>query len=63
MLHAGGHSRRTALARAHIDLVHDERDERAAVTGDALLLHQAFLNVVINAEHAISGTGRPAARS
>jgi two-component system NtrC family sensor kinase len=52
-------SRRTALARTHIDLVHDERDERATVTGDALLLQQAFLNVVINAEHAISGTGRP----
>ena len=52
-------SRRTALARTHIDLVHDERDERATVTGDALLLQQAFLNVVINAEHAISSTGRP----
>jgi signal transduction histidine kinase len=52
-------SRRSALARTHIDLVHDERDERATVTGDALLLQQAFLNVVINAEHAISGTGRP----
>jgi signal transduction histidine kinase len=52
-------SERAALARAHIDLVREERDEGATVTGDALLLQQAFLNVLINAEHAIAGTGRP----
>jgi len=51
-------SQRAALARARIDLVRDERDERATVTGDALLLQQAFLNVLINAEHAIAGSGR-----
>ena len=31
----------------------------AAVVGDPLLLQQAFLNVIINAEHAIAGTGLP----
>jgi signal transduction histidine kinase len=51
-------SQRAAMARAHIELVRGERDDRATVTGDALLLQQAFLNVLINAEHAIAGTGR-----
>ena len=52
-------SRRRALARAHIDLVRDQQDDVAAVVGDPLLLQQAFLNVIINAEHAIVGTGLP----
>ena len=29
-----------------------------AVLGDPLLMHQAFLNILINAEHAILGTGQ-----
>ena len=29
----------------------------SAVIGDPLLLQQAFLNVIINAEHAIAGAG------
>ena len=52
-------SRRRALARARIDLIRDQQDDVAAVVGDPQLLQQAFLNVIINAEHAIAGTGRP----
>jgi PAS domain S-box-containing protein len=52
-------SRRRALTRSRIDLVRTERDDAAAVLGDPLLLHQAILNVIINAEHAIAGTGAP----
>ncbi len=52
-------SRRAARARAHIDLVRDQKDENATVVGDPLLLQQAFLNVLINAEHAITATGVP----
>jgi PAS domain S-box-containing protein len=52
-------SRRRALTRAHIDLVRAQQDDVAAVVGDPLLLQQAFLNVIINAEHAIAGTGLP----
>jgi len=48
-------SRRRALTRARIDLVRTDRDESASIVGDPLLLHQAFLNVLINAEHAITG--------
>jgi PAS domain S-box-containing protein len=50
-------SRRRALARARIDLIRTERDEAASIVGDPLLLHQAFLNVLINAEHAVSQAG------
>ncbi len=52
-------SRRRALARARIDLIRDQQDDVAAVVGDPQLLQQAFLNVIINAEHAIAGTGLP----
>jgi PAS domain S-box-containing protein len=52
-------SRRRALTRERIDLVRDQHDDVAAVVGDPLLLQQAFLNVIINAEHAIAGTGLP----
>jgi PAS domain S-box-containing protein len=52
-------SRRTALARSNIELVRQHRGETLSVTGDPLLLQQAFLNVLINAEHAITDTGRP----
>jgi PAS domain S-box-containing protein len=52
-------SRRRSLARARIDLVRDQQEETGAVfvLGDPLLLQQAFLNVLINAEHAIAATG------
>jgi signal transduction histidine kinase len=46
-------SRRTALARARIDVVRHRGASVPAVAGDPLLLQQAFLNVLINAEHAI----------
>jgi len=49
--------RRRELARARIDLVRDQQEAGAVVLGDPLLLQQAFLNVLINAEHAIAGTG------
>jgi two-component system sensor histidine kinase HupT/HoxJ len=52
-------SRRRALARSRIDVVRTGRDDAAAVLGDPLLLHQAILNVLINAEHAIGGRGVP----
>ena len=52
-------SRRRSLARARIDLVRDQQEEAGAVfvLGDPLLLQQAFLNVLINAEHAIAARG------
>jgi PAS domain S-box-containing protein len=52
-------SRRRSLARARIDLVRDQQEETGAVfvLGDPLLLQQAFLNVLINAEHAIAARG------
>ncbi len=52
-------SRRRSLARARIDLVRDQQEEAGAVfvLGDPLLLQQAFLNVLINAEHAIAASG------
>ena len=52
-------SRRRLLARARIDLVRDQQEEAGAVfvLGDPLLLQQAFLNVLINAEHAIAARG------
>jgi PAS domain S-box-containing protein len=52
-------SRRRALTRAHIDIIRDQKDDSATVVGDPLLLQQTFLNVIINAEHAIAATGRP----
>ena len=52
-------SRGRALTRGHIDIIRDQKDDGATVVGDPLLLQQAFLNVLINAEHAIAATGRP----
>jgi signal transduction histidine kinase len=50
-------SRRAALARAHIEIVREEPADLPSISGDPLLLHQAFLNVLINAEHAIVANG------
>jgi signal transduction histidine kinase len=47
-------SRRAALARAQIHIVRREAENLPAVLGDPVLLHEAFLNVLINAEHAIA---------
>ena len=52
-------SRRTALTKSGIELVRQHPDEPFSVNGDPLLLQQAFLNVLINAEHAITDTGGP----
>ena len=46
-------SRRVALDRAGIAIVREFSEGVPAVTGDPLLLQQAFLNLLINAEHAI----------
>ena len=48
--------------RAGIEVVARAGRRRAARSvGDPLLLHQAFLNILINAEHAIAASGRPGA--
>ena len=46
-----------ARPRAHRPRPRPARTTPAAVIGDPLLLQQAFLNVIINAEHAIAATG------
>ena len=50
-------SRATALGRAGIEVIKDIPADLPPVSGDAMLLHQAFLNVLINAEHAILARG------
>ena len=50
-------SRRMALERAGIAIVREFSEGVHAVTGDPLLLQQAFLNLLINAEHAIKAGG------
>jgi signal transduction histidine kinase len=51
-------SRRAALQRAHISVVSRHAKDLASVTADPLLLQQAFLNILINAEHAITASGK-----
>jgi C4-dicarboxylate-specific signal transduction histidine kinase len=46
-------SRAAALDRQGIEIVRDEAADLPWIAGDPLLLHQAFLNILINAEHAI----------
>jgi two-component system, NtrC family, sensor kinase len=50
-------SRSAALQRSGIDVVREESDDLPSISGDPLLLHQAFLNVFVNAEHAIASGG------
>ena len=50
-------SRRVALERAGIAIVREFSEGVPPVTGDPLLLQQAFLNLLINAEHAIKASG------
>ena len=54
-------TRRTALTRAGIEIVREQPEDLPSITGDQLLLQQAFLNVITNAEHAIAQTARPGA--
>ena len=52
-------SLRTPPCRAvDIELVRHYDDHLPRVMGDPLLLHQAFLNIVMNAEQAVTATGR-----
>ena len=51
-------SRRAALRKQSIAVVRTDDGTLPRVSGDTLLLYQAFLNVLINAEHA-AAAGRP----
>jgi two-component system NtrC family sensor kinase len=55
-------SRADALAREGIEVVRSEPADLPPVAGDPLLLHQALLNVLINAEHAIAASERGGGR-
>jgi PAS domain S-box-containing protein len=50
-------SRKAALKRHGVEVVRQYADDLPAVNADPLLLHQAFLNVIINAEHASAASG------
>jgi PAS domain S-box-containing protein len=50
-------SRRTAAQRAGIEIVREQSRSLPSIAADSLLLQQALLNVLINAEHAIRATG------
>ena len=52
-------SRRASLKRQGIDVTREDDASLPAVSGDALMLHQAFLNVLINAEHAVAAGPAP----
>ena len=47
-------SRRAAQRKRGIEIVREDSPDLPPVSGDPLLLHQALLNVLINAEHAVS---------
>jgi signal transduction histidine kinase len=49
--------RAPALRASNIEIVRRHSDALPRVKGDPLLLHQALLNIVINAEHAIGAAG------
>jgi signal transduction histidine kinase len=51
--------RQTSLRTEGIEVVRHYDEKLPRVAGDPLLLHQAFLNMVMNAEQAIATTGRP----
>jgi two-component system NtrC family sensor kinase len=50
-------SRKASLERAGIQVVRQEAEDLPWIAGDPLLLHQAFLNILINAEHAMQSAG------
>jgi two-component system NtrC family sensor kinase len=52
-------SRSAALDGAGIVVTHEPNRALPAISADPLLLQQALLNVLINAEHAIEEAGRP----
>jgi PAS domain S-box-containing protein len=51
--------RSDACRAQDIELVRHYDEKLPRVQSDPLLLHQVFLNMVMNAEHAIASTGRP----
>jgi PAS domain S-box-containing protein len=51
--------RAAACRAADIEVVRHYDEKLPRVQGDALLLHQALLNIVMNAEQAVAATGRP----
>ena len=51
-------SRAASLRRNQIEVTR-QQEETPRVSGDPLLLQQALLNILINAEHAIAATGKP----
>jgi two-component system, NtrC family, sensor kinase len=50
-------SRRAAMTRAGIALIRQQGEHLPPVIGDPLALHQALVNVLMNAEQAIASTG------
>ena len=50
---------RAASLRRHQVEVTRQQEETPRVSGDGLLLQQALLNILINAEHAIVASGKP----
>ena len=50
-------TRRAALASAKIEVVRESGENLPPVLGDQLLLQQAFTNILVNAEHAITYAG------
>jgi PAS domain S-box-containing protein len=50
-------SRRTAMTRAGIELIRHHGEHLPPIIGDPLALHQALVNVIMNAEQAIASTG------
>ncbi len=51
--------RAPACRAARIELVRRNDPTLPRIQSDPLLLHQMFLNIVINAEHAVAESGRP----
>ncbi len=51
--------RARACRSAGIEIVRHYDDKLPRVQSNPLLLHQVFLNMVVNAEHAVAATGRP----
>jgi two-component system NtrC family sensor kinase len=52
-------SRRASLARNGIEVVRNQPGSLPVISGDSLLLQEVFVNVLINAEHAIVDRGNP----
>ena len=52
-------SRAVSRRQNDIDVSRQQEDDVPQVSGDVLLLQQALLNILINAEHAIESTGTP----